>query len=64
MIPQAQLGVDAALVAFRSGTGSLRAVLDAQTMVFNAEVEYHQALLEFARTIAELQQVVGAEVLK
>ena len=63
MIPQAQLGVEAATVAFRSGAGSLRAVLDAQTMVFNSEIAYHQALLAFARAIAELQQVVGTEVL-
>lgn len=63
MIPQAQLGVEAATVAFRSGTGSLRAVLDAQTMVFNSEIAYHQALLDFARAIAELRQVVGTEVL-
>ena len=63
MISQAQLGVDAATVAFRSGTGSLRAVLDAQAMVFNSEIGYHQALLDFARAIAELQQLVGTEVL-
>lgn len=63
MIPQAQLGVEAATVAFRSGAGSLRAVLDAQTMVFNSEIAYHQALLDFARAIAELNQVVGVEVL-
>jgi outer membrane protein TolC len=63
MIPQAQLGVEAATVAFRSGTESLRAVLDAQTMVFNSEIAYHLALLDFARAIAELQQVVGTEVL-
>ena len=63
MIPQAQLGVEAAIVAFRTGTGSLRAVLDAQTMVFNSEIAYQQALLDFARAIAELEQVVGTEVL-
>lgn len=63
MLPQGQLSVDAAAVAFRSGTGSLRAVLDAQTMVFNSEIAYHQALLDFVRAVAELQQAVGTEVL-
>lgn len=62
-IPQAQLAADAATVAFRSGSGSLRAVLDAQMSVFNAEIAYHKALTDFARTIAELEALVGAEVI-
>jgi cobalt-zinc-cadmium efflux system outer membrane protein len=63
MIPQARLGVDAATVSFTSSGGSLRSVLDAQTMVFNAEIAYQQALADFARTIAELERVVGTEVI-
>lgn len=63
MLPQARLAVEAARVSFQSGGGSLQAVLEAQMLVFNAEIAWHRALADFARAIAELEHVVGAEVI-
>ncbi|MEO5567582.1 MAG: TolC family protein [Gemmatimonadaceae bacterium] len=62
-LPQAQLGIDAALVSFSTGSGSLRNVLDAQIAVFNSEIGYHRALADFAKAIAELEQMIGAEII-
>ncbi len=63
MLPQARLAVDAARVSFQAGGGGLQAVLEAQMLMFNAEITWHRAMADFARAIAELEQVVGAEVI-
>ncbi len=63
VLPQTQLSVDAARFAFETGSGTLTSVLDAQADVFNSQIAYHRALADFARTIAELEQVVGVEVI-
>jgi hypothetical protein len=39
-------------------------VLEDQATVFTYETDYYRALSDFATTLAELERVVGGEVLK
>ena len=63
ILPQSRAGVTSALAAFQAGRASLLSVLDLQNTVFNYETAYHRALTDFAKELAELEQVTGAEVL-
>lgn len=64
LLPQTQMRVDAALIGFQAGSTPLAAVLDARTEVFNMEIAYQRALTDFARAVAELEQIIGVEVIK
>lgn len=64
ILPQAQAAREAATAAFQVGRADLTALLDTQTTLFNYEIAYYRALSDFARSLAELDQVVGAEVLR
>lgn len=63
LIPQGQATVQASLASFQTGRTSLFEVLGHQTALFRYETEYFRALTDFARGLAELEQIVGAEVL-
>lgn len=63
VLPQAHASLAASAVSFQSGQAPLGVVLDARAAVFNQETAYYRALSEFAKAVAELEFVVGAEVL-
>lgn len=63
LIPQGQATVQASLAGFQTGRTSLFEVLNHQAALFRYETEYFRALADFARGLAELEQLVGAEVL-
>jgi outer membrane protein TolC len=46
------------------GRVELLTVLDDQATVFTYEMDYFRALSDFATRVAELERVVGEEVLK
>lgn len=64
LIPQGQATVQASLAGFQTGRTSLFEVLGHQAALFRYETEYFRALADFARGLAELEQIVGAEVLR
>jgi outer membrane protein TolC len=39
-------------------------VLDNQNTLFTYETEYYRSLSDFAKNLAELEQVVGSEILR
>jgi outer membrane protein TolC len=63
ILPQAHAAVSASTAAYTSGQSGLDAVLDARAAIFNQETSYFRALSAFAKAVAELELVVGAEVL-
>lgn len=64
LIPQTQATVQASLAGFQAGRTSLFEVLGHQTSLFRYETEYFRALADFAGGVAELERIVGAEVLR
>ena len=63
ILPQSRGGVTSALASFQSGRASLLSVLDLQNTVFTYETAYHRAVTDFAKELAELEQVTGTQVL-
>lgn len=64
LIPQGQATVQASLATFQSGRTPLFEVLTHQATLFRYETEYFRALADFAKALAQLEQIVGAEVLR
>lgn len=63
IMPQANAALASAKSSYQSGVGDLVAVLSAQTTMLDIESGYHRALTDFAQKLAELDAVVGREVL-
>ncbi|MGI8618611.1 MAG: TolC family protein [Gemmatimonadaceae bacterium] len=63
ILPLARASLNSATATYSAGQTPMLALLDAQATVFNHELEYFRLLTEFARSLAELEQVVGTEVL-
>lgn len=64
ILPQGRATLASATGNYQSGTGDLIAVLNAQATIFEYETGYHRALTDFAQKIAELDALVGKEVLR
>ncbi len=63
VIPQGRASVAAAMASYQAGRGDLASLLNAQTAVFDLELGYQRALADFAQKIAELEAVVGKELI-
>lgn len=63
IIPQGRATLTSALASYQVGRAELLGVLDNQAMLFNYETEYFRVLTDFATTLAELERVVGKEIL-
>jgi outer membrane protein TolC len=64
VLPQAHGAFEAALAGYQVGRADFLILLDAQTTVFNYETAYYRALTDFAKSLAELERVVGTEVIR
>lgn len=64
ILPQGSAAATASLASYRAGKTELLSVLDNQNTLFSYQTAYYRALAEFAKSLAELEQVVGAEVLR
>jgi outer membrane protein TolC len=64
ILAQAKATRDLAMANYRSGLGDIAAHLDAELMLLELDIEYHRALTDFAKTVAELRFVTGTEVLQ
>lgn len=63
IIPQGRAALESATTAFQVDRADFLTVLDNETTLFNYEIAYHRALSDFAKGVAELERLVGAEVL-
>lgn len=64
ILPQGSAAATSALASYQSGKADLRTVLDNQNTLFTYQTEYYRALSDFAKNLAELEQVVGSEVVR
>jgi outer membrane protein, heavy metal efflux system len=64
ILPQAHAALESATASYQVGRVDFTSLVDAQAAVFNYETAYWRSLTDFAKAIAELQRVVGAEVLR
>jgi len=64
VLPQARATLESAEDSYQVGRDDFPAVMDAQASVFNYETAYFRALADFATSLAELERVVGTEVLR
>jgi outer membrane protein TolC len=64
ILPQGGAAATAALASYQSGKTDLLTVLDNQSTLFTYETEYYRSLADFAKNLAELEQVVGSEILR
>jgi outer membrane protein TolC len=63
VLPQAQATFASSSATYQSGRGALLTVLDAMRAVFAAETMYVRTLAEYAKSLNELDTLVGEEVL-
>ncbi len=59
IIPQASLQVQSALSAYRVNKVDFLTLLDSQITLYKYEIEYHQALTEYEKSLANLEAVIG-----
>ncbi len=64
ILPQGSAAATAALASYQSGKTDLLTVLDNQNTLFTYETEYYRSLSDFAKNLAELEHVVGSEILR
>ena len=64
ILPQGRAALASATASYQSGKIEFLTVLDSQSMLFGYETDYFRALADFAKNLAELERVVGQEVLR
>ncbi|HEX5179639.1 MAG TPA: TolC family protein [Gemmatimonadaceae bacterium] len=64
VLPEARAALASATASYDVGRIDFPSLVDAQAMLFTEETAYARALTDFATTIAQLESVVGAEVVK
>ena len=63
VLPQSRASLASATASYQVGKTEFLTVLENQATLFGYETEYFRALTDFARTLAELERVVGKETL-
>lgn len=64
LIPQARAGVTSLVTSYGAGRASLSSVTDGEMTSLQYESQFVRTLADFAKTLAELEQLVGAEVVQ
>jgi cobalt-zinc-cadmium efflux system outer membrane protein len=59
IIPQAGLQVSSATSAYRVNKVDFMTLLDSQMTLYRYELEYHQALTEYEKNVANLEATIG-----
>jgi outer membrane protein TolC len=59
IIPQANLQINSAMSAYRVNKADFMTLLDSQMTLYKYELEYHQALTEYEKSMANLEAAVG-----
>ena len=64
IIPQGQAALASTTASYQVGKVDLLTLLDSQTTLFSYETAYYRALADFGESVAQLEQVVGQEIIK
>jgi outer membrane protein TolC len=64
LIPQARAGVSSLTTSYGAGRVSLSSVTDGEIASLMYESQFVQTLADFAKTLAELEQLIGQEVVQ
>ena len=64
ILPQSRAALASATASYQVNKIDLLAVLASQATVFSYETDYFRALSDFATTVAELERIVGEQVLR
>ena len=64
IVPQGRAALESATAAFQAGRADFMTVIDNQATLFDYEIAYFRALTDFAQGLAEMERLVGAEVLR
>jgi outer membrane protein TolC len=59
IIPQARLQIDTAMSAYMVNKADIMTLLDSRMKLYRYELEYHDALTEYEKSLAALEAVVG-----
>jgi cobalt-zinc-cadmium efflux system outer membrane protein len=62
VIPQASLQINSAMSAYRVNKADFMTLLDSQMTLYKYELEYHQALTEYEKSVAGLGATVGKQL--
>ncbi|MGH7424017.1 MAG: TolC family protein, partial [Candidatus Methylomirabilales bacterium] len=63
VLPQAEQGVEAARVGYRTGKANFLDLIEADRALRGFQLEYYRALVEREDRLAELEQVVGTDLI-
>ena len=64
ILPQGRAALTSATAGYQVGRTDFLTLLDAQATLFTHETTYFRVLSDFARTLAELERVVGEEIVR
>ncbi|MCL4866556.1 MAG: TolC family protein [Gemmatimonadales bacterium] len=64
ILPQGRAALTSATAGYQVGRTDFLALLDAQSTLFDYETTYFRVLSDFAKTLAELERLVGEEVVQ
>ena len=64
ILPQGQASVASTTASYQVGKVDLLTLMDSQTTLFSYETAYYRALADFGAAVAQLEQVVGQEIVK
>jgi outer membrane protein, heavy metal efflux system len=62
IIPQARLQIDTALSAYMVNKADFMTLLDSRMRLYRYELDYHEALTEYEKSLAALEAAVGTQV--
>ena len=64
ILPQGRAALTSATGGYQVGRADFLSLLDTQATLFNYETSYFRVLSDFAKTLAELERVVGEEIIQ
>jgi outer membrane protein TolC len=64
VLPQARAALTSATNGYQANRVEFASLGEAQATLFNYETDYYRALTDFAKTLAELEEQVGTEVIR
>ena len=64
ILPQTSLQINSAMSAYRVNKADFMTLLDSQMTLYKYELEYHQALTEYEKNVANLGAAVGKQFLE
>ena len=64
IIPQASLQINSAMSAYRVNKADFMTLLDSQMTLYKYELEYHQALTEYEKSIANIGATIGKQFME